>query len=81
PLLANIGAAQLREADGLDLARRAVDALEADGLIVHLNPLQEAVQLEGDRDWRGVLAQIARAARSVGVPIVAKEVGAGLSAT
>lgn len=75
PLLANIGAAQLREADGLDLARRAVDALEADGLIVHLNALQEAVQPEGDRDWRGVLAQIARAARSVGVPIVAKEWG------
>ncbi|SEI21187.1 isopentenyl-diphosphate delta-isomerase [Rhizobium tibeticum] len=81
PLLANIGAAQLREADGLDLARRAVDALEADGLIVHLNPLQEAVQPEGDRDWRGVLAQIARAARSVGVPIVTKEVGSGLSAS
>ncbi|AZO75808.1 type 2 isopentenyl-diphosphate Delta-isomerase [Mesorhizobium sp. M1D.F.Ca.ET.043.01.1.1] len=79
--LANIGAAQLREADGLDLARRAVDALEADGLIVHLNPLQESVQPEGDRDWRGVLAQIARAARSVGVPIVAKEVGSGLSAS
>ncbi|PWJ87464.1 isopentenyl-diphosphate delta-isomerase [Mesorhizobium loti] len=81
PLLANIGAAQLREADGLDLARRAVDALEADGLIVHLNALQEAVQPEGDRDWRGVLAQIARAARSVDVPIVAKEVGSGLSAS
>ncbi|WP_027681811.1 type 2 isopentenyl-diphosphate Delta-isomerase [Rhizobium leguminosarum] len=81
PLLANIGAAQLREADGLDLALRAVDALEADALIVHLNPLQEAVQPEGDRDWRGVLAQIARAARSVGVPIVAKEVGSGLSAS
>ncbi len=77
-MLANIGAAQLREADGLDLARRAVDA---DGRIVHLNPLQEAVQPEGDRDWRGVLAQIARAARSVGVPIVAKEVGSGLSAS
>ncbi|MGF6312106.1 isopentenyl-diphosphate delta-isomerase [Bradyrhizobium sp. i1.8.4] len=70
PLLANIGAAQLREADGLDLARRAVDALEADGLIVHLNPLQEAVQPEGDRDWRGVLGQIARAARSVGVAVI-----------
>lgn len=78
PLLASIGAAQLREADGLDLARRAVDALEADGLIVHLNPLQEAVQPEGDRDWRGVLALIAGVARIVGVPIVAKEVGAGL---
>ncbi|SBV51455.1 isopentenyl pyrophosphate isomerase [Xanthomonas bromi] len=80
PLLANIGAAQLCEADGLDLARRAVDALEADGLIIHLNPLQEAVQPEGDRDWRGVLAQIARTARSIGVPIVVKEVGSGLSA-
>ncbi|WP_354101562.1 type 2 isopentenyl-diphosphate Delta-isomerase [Bradyrhizobium sp. RT5a] len=78
PLLANIGAAQLRDADGLDLARRAVDA---DGLIVHLNPLQEAVQPEGDRTWRGVLAQIARAARSLGVPIVAKEVGSGMSAS
>ncbi|EJZ16882.1 isopentenyl pyrophosphate isomerase, partial [Rhizobium sp. Pop5] len=65
PLLANIGAAQLREADGLDLARRAVDALEADGLIVHLNPLQEVLQPDGDRDWHGVLAQVARAARSV----------------
>lgn len=81
PLLANIGAAQLREAGGLDLARRAVDALEADGLIVHLNPLQEAVQPEGDRDWRGVLRLIAGVARIVGVPIVAKEVGAGLSAS
>ncbi|KWV12034.1 type 2 isopentenyl-diphosphate Delta-isomerase [Xanthomonas translucens pv. translucens] len=81
PLLANLGAAQLCEADGLDLARRAVEALEADALIVHLNPLQEAVQPEGDRDWRGVLAQIARAVRSVGVPIVVKEVGSGLSAS
>lgn len=44
-------------------------------------PLQEAVQPEGNRDWRGVLAQIARAARSVGVPIVAKEVGPGLSSS
>jgi isopentenyl-diphosphate delta-isomerase len=79
--LANLGAAQLREADGLDLARRAVEALEADALIVHLNPLQEAVQPEGDRDWSGILAQIARAVRTVGVPIVVKEVGSGLSAS
>ncbi|MGY3387815.1 isopentenyl diphosphate isomerase/L-lactate dehydrogenase-like FMN-dependent dehydrogenase [Bradyrhizobium sp. USDA 3311] len=51
PLLANIGAAQLREADGLDLARRAVDALEADGLIVHLNPLQEVECLRAQPAW------------------------------
>lgn len=78
-LLANIGAAQLLEPDGLDLARRAVDTLEANGLIIHLNPLQEAVQPEGDRNWRGVLAGITKAAASVGVPIIVKEVGAGLS--
>ncbi|HKS12597.1 MAG TPA: type 2 isopentenyl-diphosphate Delta-isomerase [Pseudomonas sp.] len=80
PLLANIGAAQLREAGGLDLARRAVDALEANGLIIHLNPLQEAVQPEGDRQWRGVLASIAQATRLLPVPVIVKEVGAGLSA-
>ncbi|MGI4840284.1 MAG: type 2 isopentenyl-diphosphate Delta-isomerase [Janthinobacterium lividum] len=80
PLLANIGAAQLLEPDGLDLAHRAVDALMANGLIIHLNPLQEAVQPEGDRHWRGVLAQIALAAKCLEVPIIVKEVGAGLSA-
>lgn len=79
PLLSNIGAAQLLEPNGLDLARRAVDSLEATGLIIHLNPLQEAVQAEGDRDWRGVLTQIARIAGSLHVPVVVKEVGAGLS--
>ncbi len=79
PLLANLGAAQLREADGLDLARRAVDALEANGLIIHLNPLQEAVQAEGDRNWQGILERIARLTALLPVPVIAKEVGAGLS--
>ncbi|MCQ9390053.1 type 2 isopentenyl-diphosphate Delta-isomerase [Pseudomonas viridiflava] len=80
PLLSNIGAAQLLEADGLDLARRAVDALQANALIIHLNPLQEAVQAEGDKDWRGVLDAIASTVERVGVPVIVKEVGAGLSA-
>jgi isopentenyl-diphosphate delta-isomerase len=80
PLLGNIGAAQLLERDGLDLALRAVDALQANALIIHLNPLQEAVQAEGDKDWRGVLDVIRRAVEVVGVPIIIKEVGAGLSA-
>lgn len=80
PLLANIGGAQLREAGGQDLARRAVDALEANGLIIHLNPLQEAVQPEGDRNWQGVLDSIADLTRLLPVPVIVKEVGAGLSA-
>ncbi|MBF8674385.1 type 2 isopentenyl-diphosphate Delta-isomerase [Pseudomonas fulva] len=79
PLLANLGAAQLREADGVDLARRAVDTLDASALIIHLNPLQEAVQPEGDRNWNGVLACIEHVARQLRVPIIVKEVGAGIS--
>ncbi len=79
PLLANIGAAQIRDS-GLDWARRAVDMIGADALIVHLNPLQEAVQRGGDRDWRGVLDAIARLVGALEVPVVVKEVGAGISA-
>lgn len=79
PLLGNIGAAQLAGASGLDLARRAVDSLEANALIVHINPLQEAVQPEGDRDWRGIIDAIGQVAAGLQVPVIAKEVGAGLS--
>lgn len=81
PLLANFGAAQLVAGYGLDEARRAVDMIEADALIIHLNPLQEAVQTGGDRDWRGVLRAIETLASRLPVPLVAKEVGAGLSAS
>jgi isopentenyl-diphosphate Delta-isomerase len=79
PLLANLGAAQLRGKDGVANARGAVDMIEADALIVHLNPLQEAVQPGGDRDWTGVLEAIERTVRAVQVPVVVKEVGCGLS--
>ena len=80
PLLANLGAAQLVEPAGLEAARRAVEMIEADALIVHLNPLQEAVQHGGDRDWRGVLLALERAAAQLAVPLIVKEVGAGISA-
>ncbi|PRY66826.1 isopentenyl-diphosphate delta-isomerase [Vreelandella songnenensis] len=80
-LLANLGAAQLTGQHGTDYARRAVEMVEADALIIHLNPLQEALQTGGDRDWRGILAAIERVTASLGAPVVVKEVGAGLSAT
>ncbi len=79
-LLANFGAAQLNKGFGADEARRAVEMIGADALIIHLNPLQEAVQPEGDRDWRGLLDKIGRLALDLHVPVVAKEVGAGISA-
>ncbi|MGQ4879334.1 type 2 isopentenyl-diphosphate Delta-isomerase [Billgrantia sp. LNSP4103-1] len=80
PLLGNIGASQLLEPQGIDWARRAVEMIGADALIVHLNPLQEAVQAGGDSDWSGVLRAIERLVVALDVPVVAKEVGAGISA-
>lgn len=79
-LMANFGAAQLNKGFGLDQARRAVDMIGADALIIHLNPLQEAVQPEGDRDWRGLLDKIGELAGTLDVPLAVKEVGSGISA-
>jgi isopentenyl-diphosphate delta-isomerase len=79
-LFANIGAAQLNLGYGVDQARRAVEMIEADALFLHLNPLQEAVQAGGDRDWRGLAEKIAALAPKLGVPVVVKEVGNGISA-
>ena len=83
-LIANIGAPQLigqprHPALTLDDVRRAVDMIRADALAVHLNFLQEAAQPEGDRNARGVLSALARVAAEVGVPVLAKETGAGIS--
>jgi isopentenyl-diphosphate delta-isomerase len=78
-LLANLGAAQLREPDGPERAARLLELLDADGLSVHLNPLQEAIQPEGQPDFRGVLTGIAATVRRLAPrPVLVKEVGFGL---
>lgn len=80
PILANIGAAQLTRGFGVDEARRVLDMIAADALIVHLNPLQEACQPEGDRDWWGVGAALEAVVKTLDAPVVVKETGAGMSA-
>lgn len=80
PILANLGAAQIREAYGLDYARRAVEMIEADALIIHLNPLQEVLQTNGDRNWLGVIDKIGSIVAALDCPVVIKEIGCGLSA-
>ena len=80
PLIGNLGGVQLASSRGLDLARAAVEDLQADALAVHINPLQEAVQPEGETDWRGVLDAIAAAVEALPVPVIVKEVGAGIQA-
>jgi isopentenyl-diphosphate delta-isomerase len=79
-LLSNIGATQLQQ-QGLDLARRAVESIQANALIIHLNPLQELIQPDGDRDWNQVLEAIQNCASRLEVPIIVKEVGAGIGPT
>jgi isopentenyl-diphosphate delta-isomerase len=78
PILANFGAAQLK-AFGPNMAQRAIDMIGADALIVHCNPLQEAVQEGGDTDWTGLLAALERLQASLSLPVIVKEVGAGIS--
>ena len=60
PLLANLGAVQLNYGFGLAECRAAVAALKADALILHLNPLQEAIQREGDTDFRGLASKVGK---------------------
>ena len=78
PLIGNLGGVQLAMEGGVDLARRAVDDLDADAIFIHLNPLQEAAQPEGETNWRGVLAAIETLTGTLAVPVMVKEVGAGI---
>jgi len=79
-LFANVGAVQLNYGYGADEIRRAVDMIEADAVFLHLNALQEAVQAEGDRNWRGLLGKIEALVPAIAVPVVVKEVGNGIAA-
>ncbi len=78
-LFANVGAVQLNYSYGVQECRRAVDMIEADALILHFNVLQEAVQPEGDTDFAGLLSKVETVCKSIGVPVIAKEVGWGFS--
>jgi isopentenyl-diphosphate delta-isomerase len=78
-LFANLGAVQLNYGYGIDECRRAVEMIEGDALILHLNPLQEALQPEGDVDFSDLLRKIEAVCTQLEVPVVAKEVGWGIS--
>jgi len=77
-LLANLGAVQLNYGFTIDHCRRAVEMVAADALFLHLNPLQEALQTEGNTNWSGLLPKIEAVCRALEVPVVIKEVGWGL---
>ena len=78
-LFANLGAVQLNYGVRIDDARRLVDELDADGLYLHLNPLQEALQREGDTNFRSLEPKIAKLCAALDVPVIAKSVGSGIA--
>jgi isopentenyl-diphosphate delta-isomerase len=78
-LFANLGAVQLNYGYKVDHCRQAVEMVGADALILHLNVLQEAVQAEGNTHWAGLLKRIEKVCYKIDVPVIAKEVGWGIS--
>ena len=78
-LFANLGAVQLNYGYGIDQCCKAVEMIQADALILHLNPLQEAVQDAGDINFSGLSKKIEEICKRLEVPVIAKEVGWGIS--
>ncbi len=78
-LFANLGAVQLNNGCGVEACRRAVEMIGADALILHINPLQECVQPNGNTNFRDIAGRIARVCEALDVPVIVKEVGHGIS--
>ncbi|MCJ7626292.1 MAG: type 2 isopentenyl-diphosphate Delta-isomerase [Anaerolineaceae bacterium] len=78
-LFANLGAIQLNYGYTIEHCKRAVDMIDADALILHLNALQEALQPEGETNFAGLLAKIEMICKQLPTPVIAKEVGWGIS--
>ncbi|MCH8022144.1 MAG: type 2 isopentenyl-diphosphate Delta-isomerase [Thaumarchaeota archaeon] len=77
-IFANIGCPQLIGGYGLKEIKTAIEMIEADAIYIHLNALQESVQVEGETDFLNVLDKIKDIAKGVGIPVLAKETGAGI---
>jgi len=78
-LVANIGGAQLSKGLKINDIKNMIQMIEADALVVHLNPLQELIQPEGEPKYKGVLSKIKEICSNFDIPIIVKEVGAGIS--
>lgn len=79
PVLGNLGAAQIVRLKSLDPLKQLIDSIEADAFIIHVNPLQELLQKNGEPSFKGLLQRIERITGELKIPIVVKEVGAGIS--
>lgn len=78
-LMANLGLVQILKDDWEAKVRRAMEMIEADALCVHVNALQEAVQKEGETDFKGALERLKEVTSTASVPVIVKETGAGIA--
>ena len=79
PILSNIGVAQVVQFRNVAHVQGIIDMIEADALVIHVNPLQELVQREGETNFKGLLKKIEIICKKIDIPIIVKEVGAGIS--
>jgi len=79
PIIANVGLVQLNYGYGIKEFQKIVDMVGADALAVHINPIQEVIQPEGDRNFEKLLPKLKKIVPRLSVPIIVKEVGFGLS--
>lgn len=79
PLYANLGAVQLNYGYSVDDCKKIIEMIEADALILHLNPLQEALQPEGQTNFSNLVRKIEMVCNGIEVPVIVKEVGWGIS--
>jgi isopentenyl-diphosphate delta-isomerase len=79
-VIGNLGCPQLSLGWGVEEARRCVEMIQADALAIHMNPLQEAVQVGGETRYRGILGRVREITRELETPVVMKETGCGVSA-
>jgi len=78
-LIANIGGAQLAEGLSKDDVKKIIKMIDADALAIHLNPLQELIQPEGEPRFKGILQKITSLVNDIEIPVIVKEVGSGIS--
>ena len=80
PVLGNLGAAELVKLESFDIVKILIDMIEADVFVIHLNPLQELIQKEGTPDFKGLIKTLKHLTKEIKVPVIVKEIGAGISA-
>ena len=79
PVFGNLGAAELVQLKSSDPIKMLIDLIEADAFVIHLNPLQELLQPEGNPDFKGLLKSLKQLVKEIKIPIIIKEIGMGIS--